>query len=135
MDSRVTANCGPSIASPAERLSNVVVIALPSLHRPNRPAAAGTDYIALLVEEDVVVHHEQPLALDELVERAGLQGDDVIGPRRNVVAPGLSRIDGSRRAHPVIHRRAGEHQEDMDRGWRDQPAIAGGPGIGLVEID
>jgi len=38
--------------------------------RPDGPAAAGTDHFAALVEEDVVVHHEQPLALDELVERA-----------------------------------------------------------------
>src|SRR5689334_24633410 len=106
MDSRVTANCGPSIRSPAERLSNVV-IALPSSHRPNRPAAAGTDYVALLVEEDVVVNDEQPFALDELVERAGLQGDHVIRARRDVVAPGLPGIDRAGRAHPVIRRGAG----------------------------
>src|SRR4051794_10385519 len=89
--------------------------------RPDGPAAAGTDHVAMLVEEDVVVHHEQPLALDELVERAGLKPDDVVRPRRNVVAPGLPGIDGAGRAHPVIGRRAGEHQQDMDRGRRDQP--------------
>ena len=61
--------------------------------------------------------------------------DDVVRPRRNVVAPGLPGIDGAGRAHPVIRRRAGEHQQDMDRGRRDQPAIAGGLGVGLVEID
>src|SRR6185503_14562650 len=134
MDSRLTANVGPSIPSPALRLSNVVVMA-PSLYRPDRPAAAGADHLAALVEEDIVVHHEQPLALDELVERAGLQRDDVVGPRRNIVAPGLPGIDGAGRAHPVVRRRAGKHQEDMDRGRRDQPAIPGGFGVSLVEID
>src|SRR5215467_996409 len=129
MDSRVTANFGPSIWSPAERLSNVVVIALPlPLLGPNRPAAAGTDYVARLVEEDVVVHDEQPFALDELVERAGLKPDHVARPRRDVVAPGLAGIDRARRAHPVVRRRAGEHQENMDRGRCDQPTIARGLG-------
>src|SRR3982074_2418688 len=92
--------------------------------RANGPAAAGTNHLALLVEEDIVVHHEQPFALDELVERAGLQRDDVAGACRNVVAPGLSGVGGAGAAHPVVGRRAGEHQEDMDRGRRDQPAIA-----------
>jgi hypothetical protein len=41
----------------------------------------------MLVEEDIVVHHEQPLPLDELVERAGLETDDIVGTRRDVVAP------------------------------------------------
>ena len=50
--------------------------------------------------------------------------DDVVRPRRNVVAPGLPGIDRAGRAHPVVRRRAGEHQEDMDRRRRDQPAIA-----------
>src|SRR4051794_35132398 len=112
MGSRVTANCGPSIRSPAERLSNVVVIALSS-YPPNRPAAAGTDYVAPGVKEDVVVNHKQPFALDELVECAGLKRNHIIGPRRDVVPPGLSRIDRAGRAHPVIRRGAGEHQEDM----------------------
>src|SRR5262245_13877652 len=73
MDSRVTANGGPLIASPADRLSNVVAIAPLLSHRPNRPAAAGTDYVALPVEEDVVANDEQPFAPGELVERAGLE--------------------------------------------------------------
>src|SRR6478736_7525210 len=111
MDSRDTANFGPSMLSPAFRFSNVVVIASLGLILlgPDGPAAAGTDHVAMLVEEDVVVHHEQPLALDELVERAGLEPDDVVRPRRNVVAPGLPGIDRPRRAHPVIRRRAGKH--------------------------
>src|SRR6476619_1444728 len=106
MDSRLTAKPGPSMVSPGLRFSNVVVMmSLPSL-RPDGPAAARADHLAVLVEEDVVVHHEQPLALDELVERAGLQRDDVVGARRNIVAPGLPGIDGARRAHPVGLRRA-----------------------------
>ena len=48
--------------------------------------------------------------------------DDVARPRRNIVAPGLPGIDGARAAHPVIGRRAGKHQEDVDRRRRDQPA-------------
>src|SRR5665213_3695888 len=102
--------------------------------RPDGPAAAGTDDLAVLVEKHVVVHHEQPFALDEFVERAGLEPDDVARPRRDVVAPGLSGIDGARAAHPVIGRRAGKHQEDVDRRRRDQPAIKRGLGIGFVEI-
>ena len=61
--------------------------------------------------------------------------DDVVGTRRDVVAPGLPGIDGARRAHPVVGRRAGKHQQDMDRGRRDQPAIARRFRVGLVEID
>src|SRR5674476_1677144 len=101
MVSRVTANFGPSMLSPALRLSNVAVmisLACASL-RPDGPAAAGTDHVAMLVEEDVVVHHEQPFALDELVERARLQRDNVVRPRRSVIAPGLPGIDGARAAH------------------------------------
>src|SRR5215217_5385987 len=59
--------------------------------RPDRPAAAGTNHLAALVEEHIVVHHEQPFALDELVEGAGLQGDEVAGTRRNIVAPSARR--------------------------------------------
>src|ERR1700722_19773855 len=140
MDSRLTANFGPSMVSPAVRLSNVVVMMLlarscASLRRPDGPAATGTDHFAAPVEEHVVVHYEQPLALDELVERARRKRDDVAGPRRNVVAPGLPGIDGARRAHPVVGRCAGKHQENVDRGRRDQPAIAGGLGVSFVEID
>src|ERR1700734_140434 len=156
MDSRLTANSGPSMVSPAFRFSNVVVIATSrffsdafssrelvstSLENavvscwPDGPAAARTNHLAAPVEEHVVVHHEQPLALDELVERARRKRDDVAGPRRNVVAPGLPGIDGARRAHPVVRRRAGKHQENVDRGRRDQPAIAGGLGVSFVEID
>src|SRR4051812_37688273 len=127
MDSRETANFGPSMASPAIRSSNVIMIPSPS-RRPDGLAAAGTDHLAMAVEEDVVVHHEQPFALDELVERPGLQGDDVTGPRGDIVAPGLPGIEGAGTAHPVVRRRAGEHQQDMDRGRRDQPAIARGFG-------
>src|SRR5450755_4530496 len=112
MDSRLTANFGPSIASPVRRFSNVVPMIAPSLHRPDGLAATGTDHFAMLVEEDIVVHHEQPLALDELVERAGLQRDDVAGPRRNLVAPGLPGVDRAGTAHPVVRRRAGKHQEN-----------------------
>src|SRR5258707_13551772 len=108
MDSRLTSNFGPSMTSPVFRSSNVIVPS-PSL-RPDGPAATGTDHLAALVEEDIVVHHEQPLALDELVERACLKCDEVAGPRRNVVAPGLPGIDGARAAHPVVSRRAGKHQ-------------------------
>src|SRR6478735_12080897 len=134
MDSRDTTNFGTSMLSPALSFSKLVVMVRP-LNGPDGPAAAGTNDVAKLVEEDVVVHHEQPLTLDELVERTGLQGDDVVRPRRNIVAPGLPGIDRARRAHPVIGRRAGKHQEDMDRGRRDQPAIAGGFGVGLIEIE
>src|SRR6266404_4279726 len=111
MDSRLTANFGPSIASPVRRFSNVVPMIPSPLRRPNGLAATGTDHLAMLVEEDIVVHHEQPLAFDELVERAGLKPDDVAGTRRNIVAPRLSGIDGAGAAHPVVGRRAGEHQE------------------------
>src|SRR6204780_5940412 len=101
MDSRLTAKGGPSMASPGSRCSKVVFMVCPSPSlRPDGPAAAGTDHFAMLVEEDIIVHHEQPFALDELVERAGLEGDHVAGPRRNVVTPGLPGIDGARRAHP-----------------------------------
>src|SRR5487761_2129759 len=51
------------------------------LTRPDGPAAARTDHRAMLVEEDIVVHHEQPFALDELVERARLEPDDVVRTR------------------------------------------------------
>src|SRR3954452_10570205 len=96
MDSRDTANFGPPIASPALRPSNVVVmICSLTSHRPDGPAAARTDHFAALVEENIVVHHEQPLALDELVERTRLQGNHVVGTRRNIVAPGLPGIDGA----------------------------------------
>src|SRR5450432_2902669 len=116
MDSRLTANFGPSMVSPALRLSNVaVMISFPHMSlRPDGPAATGTDDVAMLVEEDIVMHHEQPFALDELVERAGLEPDHVAGTRRNVVAPGLPGIDGARATHPVIGRRTGEHQHDVD---------------------
>jgi hypothetical protein len=87
---------------------------------PDGPAAAGTDHVAMLVEEDVVVHHEQPLALDELVERAGLQGDDVVRPRRNVVAPGLPGID---RPGERIQSSAGV-QENIRRIWIEGGAIS-----------
>src|ERR1700732_815919 len=110
MDSRLTANFGPSSASPVRRFSNVVLMMPSPLHRPDGLAAAGTDHFAMLVEEDIIVHHEQPLAFDELVERAGLQRDDAAGTRRNMVAPGLPGIDCARAAHPVIRRRAGKHQ-------------------------
>src|SRR5665213_2083595 len=107
--------------SPGSRLSNVAVMILPSSLRPDGPATAGTDHLAVLVEEHIVVDHEQPFALDELVERPRLQPDHVVRPRRNVVAPGLAGIDGAGAAHPVVGWRAGEHQKNMDRGWRDQP--------------
>src|SRR3984957_11515199 len=137
MDSRLTANCGPSMLSPAPRLSNVtVMIPLPRVSlRPDGPAAARTDHRAMLVEEDIVVHHEQPFALDELVERGGFEPDGVVRTRRNMVAPGLPGIDGAGTAHPVIGRRAGKHQEDVNRRRRDQPAIAGGFGVGFIEIN
>src|SRR5581483_8062517 len=104
MDSRETANDGPSMASPALMVSNVMALCS---RRTNGLAAAGADHLAVLVEEHIVVHHEQPLAADELVERAGLQRDGVAGPRRDVVTPGLTGIDGAGRAHPVVGRRAG----------------------------
>src|SRR6201991_2459316 len=66
---------------------------------------------------------------------ARLEPDHIAGTRRDVVAPGLPGIDGAGRAHPVVGRRAGEHQEDVDRRRRDQAPIARGLGIGLVEID
>src|SRR5260370_7508424 len=124
MDSRLTANFGPSIASPVRRFSNVVPMIPSPLRRPNGLAATGTDHLAMLVEEDVVVHHEQPLALDELVERARLEPDDVAGPRRDIVAPGLPGIERAGRAHPVVRPRPGKHQQDMDPGRRHQPPIA-----------
>src|SRR5665213_3091284 len=105
--------------SPGSRLSNVAVMILPSSLRPDGPAAAGTDHLAVLVEEHIVVDHEQPFALDELVERARLQRDDVAGPRRNVVAPGLASIDvpGLR-----IQSSAGV-QENISMIWIDGGAI------------
>src|SRR5882672_7021934 len=117
MDSRLTANFGPSMVSPGLRFSNVaVMISLPRMSlRPDGPATARTNDVAMLVEEDIVVHHEQPLALDELVERAGLTPDDVAGTRLNIIAPGVSGIGGTRAAHPAVGRGAGKHQRDMDR--------------------
>src|SRR6201991_991105 len=116
MDSRLTSNVGPSMVSPALRLSKVALMVsfLVSL-RADGPAAAGTHYLSALVDEDIVVHHEQPFALDEFVERAGLQPDDVAGPRRNVVAPRLPGVDGAGAAHPVVGRRVGKHQKDVGR--------------------
>ena len=90
------------------------------LFGPDGPAAAGTDHVAMLVEKDIVVHHEQPFALDELVERAGLQPDDVAGPRRNVVAqdcPALT-VPGLR-----IQSSAGV-QENIKRMWIEGGAIS-----------
>src|SRR5216683_1338453 len=133
MDSRDTAKLGPSMVSPALRSSNVVVMAPSPSLRPDGPAAAGADHLAALVEEDVVMRHEQPFALDELVERAGLQRNDVARTRRDAVAPGLAGIHGAGRAHPVVRRRAGKHQENVYRRRRDQSAIKRGPGVGLVE--
>src|SRR5216683_1700363 len=103
MDWRDTANFGPSMVSPVFRFSNALPMIAP-LHRPDGPAAAGTDHVAMLVEEDIVVHHEQPFALDELVERTRLQRDDIAGTRRNVVAPRLPGVDGAGAAHPVVGR-------------------------------
>src|SRR5437773_2767007 len=64
MDSRDTANFGPSMLSPAFRSSKLVVMIIPPrllvLFGPDGPAAAGTDHVGMLVEKDVVVHHEQP---------------------------------------------------------------------------
>ena len=74
----------------------------------------------MLVEEDVVVHHEQPLALDELVERARLEADGVVRARRNIVAPGLSGIDG---AGLRIQSSAGV-QENISRMWIEGGAIS-----------
>src|SRR5436190_1697269 len=77
------------MVSPSPRLSNVVamIFAPPTSLRTDGPAAAATDHLAVLVEEDVVVHHEQSLSLDELVQRTRLQCDDIPGTRRNIVAP------------------------------------------------
>src|ERR1700712_1096127 len=113
MDSRDTGNFGPSIWSPVFRSSKVVVMIGLLSHRPDGPAAAGTDDLAVLIEENIVVHHEQPLALDELVERARFEPDGVIRTRGNIMAPGLPGIDGAGTAHPVVRRRAGKHQEDV----------------------
>src|ERR1700721_781430 len=101
MDSRLTANFGPLMMSPALRLSKLdVMVSFPRTSlRPDGPAAAGIDHVAVLVEEDVVVHHEQPLALDEFVERTGLQRDDVAGARRNMVAPCFPGLAGPGAAH------------------------------------
>jgi len=44
-----------------------MILAPPTSLRTDGPAAAGTDHLAMLVEEDVVVHHEQALSLYELV--------------------------------------------------------------------
>src|ERR1700721_2094072 len=101
MDSRLTANFGPLMISPAFRVSKVdVMISFPRASlRPDGPAATGTDHVAVLVEEDVVVHHKQPLALDEFVERPGVQRDDVAGTRRNMVAPCFPGLAGPGAAH------------------------------------
>src|SRR5450759_3482703 len=90
MDSRLTANFGPSQVSPAPRLSNVaVMVSFPQASlRPDGPAAAGANHLAVLVEKDIVVHHEQPFALDELVERSRRKRDHIARTRRHVVAPG-----------------------------------------------
>src|ERR1700730_9910239 len=101
MDSRDTANFAPSMLCPGASVSNVVVMACSS-HRPNRPAAARTDDLAVLVEEDVVVNDEQPLFLDEFVQRPSLQRDRVVRAGGNVVAPGLARVHGARASHPII---------------------------------
>src|SRR5579863_5903099 len=80
------------------------------LLRPDGLAAARADHLAVLIEEHVVVDDKQPLALDELVERARRERNGVAGAGGNVVAPGLPGIDRARAAHPVVGRRAGEHQ-------------------------
>src|ERR1043166_6470676 len=99
------------MSSPALIWSNEIAIGEASLHRTNGLAATRADHVAMLVEEDVVVDHEQPFALDELVERACLQRDHVSGASVDIVAPGLAGIDRARAAHPVVRRRAGEHQQ------------------------
>src|SRR5690242_12650417 len=101
------------MVSPGLRLSKLGCM-ISSSHRPDGLAAARTDHLARLIEEDVVVHHEQPLTLDEFVECPGLQGDDVAWTGGNVVAPGLTGIDRPRRAHPVVGGRAGKHEENVD---------------------
>src|SRR5580658_4325884 len=88
----------------------------------------------MLVEEDIVVHHEESLLPDEFGERAGLEGDRVAGPRRQVVAPGLAGIHRAGAAHPVVDRRAGEHQQDVDSGRRDEAAMDAASRVFLVEI-
>src|SRR5207245_9942157 len=88
------------------------------------PTAPGTDHLAVLIEEHIVMDDEQALFLDELVERPRLQRNGIARPRRHVVAPGLAGIYGAGAAHPVVDRDTGEHQQNVDRGRRDQPAVA-----------
>src|SRR5258707_15609084 len=100
MNSRDTAKLGPSMVSPALRSSNVVVMAPSPSLRPDGPAAAGADHLAALVEEDVVMHHEQSFSLDELVDRAGLQRIGVTRLRRGDADRGVSGILAAGGAHP-----------------------------------
>src|SRR5262245_43779275 len=109
MVSFVGAKGWPTISCPTA-MSSKRAISL----RPYRLAAARADHLAALVEEDIVVDREEPALADELVEAAGLQRDRVARPRRDVVAPALTGVDRAGAAHPVVRRRAGEHQEDVD---------------------
>jgi len=110
-------------------------MAYPFPLRPDRPAATAADDLVTPVEEDVVMDGEQPISPDELVQASRLQTNGISGPRRNVVAPTLARIDRARAAHPVVGRRAAKHEQDMDAGGRDQAATAAPPSVFLVEIE
>src|SRR5579885_2069060 len=70
---------------PIEKLAHLSSLS----HRTDRPAAAGADRLALLIEEDIVVDGEEPSLPDEFVERAGFERDPVTRPCRLIVAPGL----------------------------------------------
>src|SRR4029079_189635 len=98
MLSRETGNDGPSMRCPTS-ISALVVMGASS-HRPDGLATTRADDLPLLVEKHVIVHDEQPILPDELVERTRLQSNGIAGPRRDVVAPGLAGIDGARTAHP-----------------------------------
>src|SRR5271154_4892342 len=114
MDSRETANSGPSMTSPAFNASKATVIFV-SLHRADGLAATRADHFAMLVEKYVVVHDEQALSLDEFVERARMHRNGVTRPSRDIVAPGLPGVHRAGAAHPIIGRRAGKHEKDVDR--------------------
>src|SRR6266545_1911701 len=104
----------PKLVLPKLVVMVLISFSLPQSRGSDGLAAAGTDDIAMLIEEHIVVDHEETFTLDEFVQRAGVQGDGVARPCRLVVTPRLAGIDGAWRPHPVVRRGAGKHQKDVD---------------------
>src|SRR5260370_40576512 len=76
------------LRSPGQPRARRTLASWPALHQPNGPTAPGTDHLAVLIEEHVIVNHEQPLFTTKLVQCARLKGDASATSCGDVVAPG-----------------------------------------------